>query len=338
VIDATGVALEWDVRQIDDGSGDSLAQGPLPKEVLEAIRKNRVALKGPLTTLVGGSRSVNVALRRSLDLYAQVRPCKTYRGARSLYGRVDLVVIRETTEDLYAGIEFERGAERTNELVDWLLDAGCEGVSPGSAISIKPISEPAARRIFLFAFNYARRNRRKRVTCVHKATVMRYTDGLFLDAASEVAAGFPEIEFNHRTVDTVAVELVQHPEFFDVLVMPNLYGDIISELGAGLIGGVGLAPGGNFGDDVAVFEPGHGSAPKYAGLNRVNPIATMLSGVMMLRHLGDGEAADRLEGAIAAVVEEGNFVTYDQKPTRNDPTAVGTQEVADAIVGKLGTG
>jgi len=336
VLEATGVELEWDVQQAGTDVMERYGGNPLPDHVLESIRRNGVALKGPITTPVGGGfRSVNVALRKSLDLYAQVRPCKTYPGVRTRFDDVDLVVIRENTEDLYAGIEFEEGTEAARDLIEWLTQRGGR-VRPDSGISIKPISITGTRRIVQFAFDYARRHGRRKVTAVHKANIMKFTDGLFLRVAREVAEENADIEFEDRIVDNMCMQLVQRPEEYDVLVCPNLYGDIVSDLCAGMIGGLGVAPGANFGEGVAVFEPTHGSAPKYAGLNKVNPTAQMLSGVMMLRHLGETEAADRLEGAIADVIAEGKSVTYDMKPTRDDPTAVGTSEVADAIVEKLG--
>ena len=332
VIEATGVAIEWDVEQAGADVMDEHGGDPLPDHVLDSIKRNGVALKGPITTPVGtGFRSVNVALRKALDLYAQVRPCKTYPGVRSRYEGVDLVVVRENTEDLYAGIEFEQGSREAAELGEW-LEARGPRLPPDSGISVKPLSVAGTRRIVEFAFDYARRHGRRKVTAVHKANIMKFSDGLFLHVAREVAAEQHDLEFDDRIVDNLAMQLVQRPEEYDVLVCPNLYGDIISDLAAGLVGGLGLAPGGNFGTHAAVFEPTHGSAPKYAGQNKVNPMAMMLSGVMMLRHLEEAEAADRLEAAIADVIAEGRSVTYDLKATRDDPTAVGTSEVADAIV------
>jgi isocitrate dehydrogenase (NAD+) len=336
VLEATGVDFDWDVRHAGVDVMDDYGGNPLPDEVLDAIRETAVALKGPITTPVGhGFRSVNVALRKTLDLYGQVRPCKTYPGVRSRFEDVDLVVIRENTEDLYAGIEFEQGTAETRELIDWL---GAHGgtVRADSGISIKPISVSGTRRIVQFAFDYARRNGRLKVTAVHKANIMKFSDGLYLNVAREVASENDDIEFDDRIVDNMSMQLVQRPEEHDVLVCPNLYGDVVSDLCAGMIGGLGLAPGGNFGEGIAIFEPTHGSAPKYAGQNKVNPMAQILSGMMMLRHLDEADAAERLEGAIAEVIAEGSSVTYDMKPSRDDPTAVGTSEVADALVGKLG--
>ena len=339
VLEATGVAFDWDVQH---AGTDVMAENdgnPLPEHVLDSIRRNGVALKGPITTPVGGGfRSVNVGLRKSLDLYGQVRPCKSYRGVRSRYEDVDLIVVRENTEDLYAGVEYEEGTEEADELLDWLAAHGGAGIRRDSGISIKPISETGTRQIVQFAFDYARANGRRKVTAVHKANIMKFTDGLFLHVARDVAEENGDIEFDDRIVDNLSMQLVQRPEEYDVLVLPNLYGDIVSDLCAGLIGGLGLAPGANFGQGVAVFEPTHGSAPKYAGQNRVNPMAMMLSGVLMLRHLEERDAADRLEAAIAQVIAEGTSVTYDMKPTRDDPTAVGTSEVADAIVAILAGG
>jgi isocitrate dehydrogenase (NAD+) len=336
VLDASGADFEWAVQEAGADVMDQHGGNPLPAHVLDSILENGVALKGPITTPVGtGFRSVNVTLRKTLDLYGQVRPCKSYRGVRSRYDDVDLIIVREATEDLYAGIEFEEGAEDARELIEWL---GAHGgtVRPDSGISIKPISISGTRRIFEFAFDYARRNGRRKVTAVHKANIMKFSDGLWLHVAREVAEENGDVEFEDRIVDNLCMQLVQRPEEYDVLVLPNLYGDILSDLAAGLVGGLGLAPGANFGERAAVFEPTHGSAPKYAGQNKANPMAMMLSGVLMLRHLGEMEAADRVEAAIAEVIDEGESVTYDMKPTRDDPTAVGTSEVADAVIDKLG--
>jgi len=311
---------------------------PLPDHVLESIRQNSVAIKGPITTPVGtGFRSVNVALRKELDLYMCLRPCKYYKGVRSRYDDVDLVVVRENHEDLYAGIEFEQGSPEVSKLIDFLADLGAVRIREDSGISIKPISVTGTRRIVKAAFDYAIKHGRKKVTAVHKANIMKFSDGLFLKTAREVAEEYSGsgIEFEDRIVDNMCMQLVQKPELYDVLVLPNLYGDIVSDLGAGLVGGLGVAPGGNIGDEAAVFEPTHGSAPKYAGQNKVNPMAMMLSGFLMLQHLDELDAADRLERALADVIEEGKDVTYDMKPSRDDPTAVGTSEVADAVIAKL---
>jgi isocitrate dehydrogenase (NAD+) len=337
VLEATGIEFDWDLQEAGADVMDAFGGNPLPDHVLDSIKRNGVAIKGPITTPVGtGFRSVNVALRASLDLYGQVRPCKSYPGVRSRYADVDLVVIRENTDDLYAGVEFEEGSAEARELIAWLESHGQSRVRHDSGLSLKPISVSGTRRIVEFAFDYARRNGRRKVTAVHKANIMKFTDGLFLWVARETAEEHQDVEFEDRIVDNLSMQLVQRPEEYDVLVCPNLYGDIVSDLCAGLVGGLGLAPGGNFGTHAAVFEPTHGSAPKYAGQNRVNPMAMMLSGVMMLRHLEERDAADRLEAAIAGVIAEGRSVTYDMKPTRDDPTAVGTSEVADAIIDRMG--
>jgi isocitrate dehydrogenase (NAD+) len=336
VLEATGVEFEWDVQEAGADVMDRYDGNPLPEHVLGSIKRAGVALKGPITTPVGGGfRSVNVTLRKSLDLYGQVRPCKSYAGVRSRYEDVDLIIVREATEDLYAGIEFEEGSEEAAELASWLADHG-HPVRDDAGISIKPITIEGTRRIVQFAFDYARRNGRAKVTAVHKANIMKFSDGLFLGVAREVAAQNSDLEFEDRIVDNLCMQLVQRPEEYDVLVLPNLYGDIVSDLAAGLVGGLGLAPGANFGTRAAVFEPTHGSAPKYAGQNKVNPMAMMLSGVLMLRHLDEPGAADRLESALAEVIREGRSVTYDMKPTRDDPSAVGTSDVADAIIDKMG--
>jgi isocitrate dehydrogenase (NAD+) len=337
VLEATGVEFDWDIREAGADVMDRYGGNPLPGEVLDAIRETGVALKGPITTPVGGGfRSVNVALRKSLDLYAQVRPCKTYPGVRTRFDDVDLIVVRENTEDLYAGIEYEQGTDDARELIEWIKSKGGKLAHDDAGISIKPISITGTRRIVEFAFDYARRNGRRKVTAVHKANIMKFTDGLYLHVAREVAAENDDIEFDDRIVDNMCMQLVQRPEEYDVLVLPNLYGDVLSDLCAGMIGGLGLAPGANFGEGIAIFEPTHGSAPKYAGQNKVNPMAQLLSGMLMLRHLDEQDAADNLEQAIADVIREGKSVTYDMKPRRDDPTAVGTSQVADAIIEKLG--
>jgi isocitrate dehydrogenase (NAD+) len=337
VLEATGVEFDWEVREAGEAVMREHGGNPLPRDVLEAIRETGVALKGPITTPVGsGFRSVNVALRKELDLYAQVRPCKTYPGVRTRFEHVDLVVVRENTEDLYAGVEYEQGTPEAEELITWIEQHGGKLRHRDAGISIKPLSISGSRRIVEFAFDYARRHGRRKVTAVHKANIMKFSDGLYLRVAREVAEENSDIEFDDRIVDNMCMQLVQRPEEYGVLVLPNLYGDVVSDLCAGMIGGLGLAPGGNYGETVAIFEPTHGSAPKYAGQNKVNPMAQMLSGVMMLRHLGEEEAADNTERAIAEVIREGKSVTYDMKPTRDDPTAVGTSDVADAIIAKLG--
>jgi isocitrate dehydrogenase (NAD+) len=335
-LEATGVKFDWDVQTA--GMDVMASEGtPLPARVLESIRKNKVAIKAPLTTPVGtGFRSVNVALRKELDLYACLRPCKSYEGVRSRYKNIDLVIVRENTEDLYAGIEFQKGAPATLELIANIEKLSKMKIRPDSGVSIKPISVTGTERIVRFAFDYARQNKRKKVTAVHKANIMKFSDGLFLEVAREVAKKYPEIPFEDRIVDNMCMQLVQKPELYDVLVLPNLYGDILSDLCAGLVGGLGVAPGANFGTNGALFEATHGSAPKYKGLNKVNPTAMVLSGVLMLRHLGETQAAARLEKAVADVIGEGMNVTYDLKKDRNDPNAVGTREMGHAIIKKLG--
>ncbi len=335
VIEATGVPIQWDVQ--DAGVDVYEKEGtPLPQRVIDSIRKNKVAIKGPVTTPVGtGFRSVNVTLRQALDLYCCLRPSRIYKGVRTRYDNVDIVIVRENTEDLYAGIEFEKGSDGAQKVIDLIQGLTGKTIRPDSGISIKPISVFGSERIVRFAFEYARKNKRKKVTAVHKANIMKFSDGLFLETARNVAQNYPDIEFEDRIVDNMCMQLVQKPELYDVLVLPNLYGDIVSDLAAGLIGGLGIAPGANLGEECAVFEPVHGSAPKYKGLNKVNPLAMILSGVMMLRHLKEFKAAEKLENAIAAVVEEGKQVTYDLKPTPNDPTAATTSRFADAIIERL---
>lgn len=332
VLEATGVKIDWEVHEAGAGVADRYGT-PLPPHVLESIRRNKVALKGPITTPIGtGFRSVNVALRHELGLFACVRPCKYYPGVRSHYPGTDLVIVRENTEDLYAGVEFAAGSEKACLIRSWAP----EKIAQDAAMSLKPISRAASQRIGKYAFEYAIAHGRRKVTAVAKANIMKYTDGLFYEAVRAVAKEYEgQIEYEERLVDAICMQLVQRPEAYDVLVMPNLYGDIVSDLCAGLVGGLGVAPGANIGEDVAVFEPTHGSAPKYQGLNKVNPTALILSGMLMLRYLGETAAADRLEQAVQAVLTEGRFVTYDLKENRDDPTAVGTQEMADAIAGKL---
>ena len=335
VLEATGVKFEWEIQQA--GAAMLEKRGTiLPDEVIESIRRTRVGLKGPITTPVGkGLRSANVTLRKNLDLYANLRPAKTYRGLRSRYENVDLTIVRENTEDLYAGIEFQRGTREQEEMIETIAHTTGLHLDPNSAMSIKYISVAASRRIVKFAFEYARANNRRKVTAVHKANIMRLSDGLFLATANEVAKEFPDIQYEDRIVDNMCMQLVQKPELYDVLVLPNLYGDIISDLSAGLIGGLGVAPGANIGSHCAVFEPVHGSAPKYAGQNKVNPMAMMFSGVLMLRHLDERDAALRLERALTQVIAEGKNVTYDLKPRPDDVSAVGTSQVADAVIAKL---
>jgi len=335
-VDALGLNIEWEVMEAGECALEKY-KTPLPDNVLESIKRNKIALKGPITTPIGtGFRSVNVELRKRLDLYACLRPCKSYTGVRSRYENMDLVVVRENTEDLYAGIEFEKGAAETRELISLLEKMSKKKIRPDSAISIKPISVEGSRRIVKYAFEYAVKNNRKKVTAVHKANIMKYTDGLFLEVARDVAKSYSgKIIFEDRIVDNMCMQLVQKPEDYDVLVLPNLYGDILSDLCAGLVGGLGVAPGANIGDGLAVFEPTHGSAPKYKGMDKVNPAAIILSCVMMLKYMGEDAQADRLEKAISAVIKEGKDVTYDLKKDRKDPSAVGTSRMADAIIGKL---
>lgn len=334
-IDATGAEINWDI--VEAGVDVMKTAGtPLPDATMESVRRTGIALKAPITTPVGtGFRSINVHLRQQLDLYACLRPCKSYEGVRSKYTGIDLVLVRENTEDLYAGIEFEKGKDDTLELISWLNKHSERRISDDSGISIKPISVEGTRRIVKFAFEYARKLGRRKVTSVHKANIMKFSDGLWLDVSREVAKDYADIEFEDRIVDNMCMQLIQKPELYDVIVLPNLYGDIISDLCAGLVGGLGVAPGANIGDTVATFEATHGSAPKYKGQNKVNPTALILSGVMMLRHLDKMAEADKLEKAVASVIAEGKDVTYDMKPDRNDPTAVGTSQMADAIIAKM---
>ncbi len=336
-IDATGVAIDWDVQE---AGVDVMARlgTPVPDAVLESCRRTKVALKAPITTPVGtGFRSVNVYLRQALDLYACVRPCKQYPGVRTpMTNKVDLVIVRENTEDLYLGCEFEKGKPETLELIADIKRLNGKTLRPDSGISIKPISVYGTERIVKYAFEYARKYGRKKVTGVHKANILKFSDGLFLEVSREVAKGYPDIEFEDRIVDNMCMQLVQKPELYDVLVLPNLYGDILSDLCAGLVGGLGVAPGANIGESGAVFEATHGSAPKYKGQWKMNPTALILSGVLMLDYLGEVDAAKRLEAAVARVIAEGKDVTYDLKADRDDPTAVGTREMARAIIKAMG--
>jgi isocitrate dehydrogenase (NAD+) len=336
-LDATGVRFRWDV--INAGETALGTEGSLlPGRLLDSIRENKVALKGPTTTPVGtGFRSVNVALRKVLDLYVCLRPCRYYPGIPAKYEGVDIVVVRENTEDLYTGIEFERGSAGARGLIAFIKANLGEDLPPDSGLAVKSISEAGSRRIVRYAFEYARANGRKKVTAVHKANILKFTDGFFLEVARDVARSFRDVEFEDRIIDDLCAQLVQRPHQFDVLVLPNLYGDIVSDLCAGLVGGLGVAPGANIGAGLAVFEPTHGSAPKYAGQNKVNPLAAILSGIMMLRYLGENEAAERLETAAAGVVARGRYVTYDLKADRDDPSAVGTSQMADAIIAGMRT-
>lgn len=334
-LEATGIEFQWEV--VDAGATALEKEGDLlPPRLFQSIRKNKVALKGPTTTPVGtGFRSVNVALRKELDLYACLRPCRSFPGIPSIYKDVDIIIVRENSEDLYIGLEFARGTAETKKMLSLASQSTGEKISKDFSISLKLISEAASRRIARFAFEYARTHGRKKVTAVHKANIMKFTDGLFLDTARDVAKAYPDIDFEDRMVDNLCAQVVQRPHQFDILVLPNLYGDIVSDLCAGLAGGLGVAPGANIGDELAIFEPAHGSAPKYTGQNKVNPTAMILSGVMMLRHIDEKAAADRLEKAVAETVAEGKSVTYDLRPGRDAATAVGTSEMADAIIARL---
>jgi len=323
-IEAVGVDIEWE-KVIAGEEAIEKYGNPLPDEVLESIKKNKVALKGPITTPIGkGFRSINVALRKKLDLFVNIRPAKLYSGVNSRFDKVDLIVLRENLEDLYSGLEYEKG-----EFKDKPGEVGND-----AAVSLKVISEKNTTRISNFAFNFALKNKRKKVTVVHKANILKFTDGMFLDITKQVSGKYPDVEFEDRIVDNMAMQLVQKPELYDVLLCPNLYGDILSDLCSGLVGGLGVAPSANIGEEYAVFEPVHGSAPKYAGQNKVNPMATILSGVLMLRHIGKGEEADKLEKAVVSVVSERKRVTYDINP--DNP--VGTSEMADAIIEKIRQG
>jgi isocitrate dehydrogenase (NAD+) len=334
-IATVGSSFDWHVQQAGVDVMES-AGTPLPPATLESIKQNGVALKGPITTPIGtGFRSVNVALRHELGLYACLRPCKTYPGVRSRFDKVDVVIVRENTEDLYAGIEYEAHSEHAEKVIELLNGLQPRQIRSGSGISVKPISEFGAERIIRYAFEYARGHGRRQVHCVTKANIMKFTDGLFLSVFRQVAKAYPDIEPWENLVDATCMGLVQRPEEWDVLVLPNLYGDILSDLTAGMVGGLGVAPGANIGPDAAVFEATHGSAPKYKGQNKVNPTAMILSGMLMLDHLGEEQTARSLESAVSAVIAEGKSVTYDMKPRRDDPSAVGTGEYADAIIEKL---
>ncbi len=365
-VDATGVKVDWDVQEC--GIEVIQATGGVPPGVMESIRANKVALKAPITTPIGkGFRSVNVYLRQELGLYACVRPCKTYPGVKTFFAdaNVDLVLIRENTEDLYTGVEFQAGSEQVARLITTIneLSSGKKINTSLSTtgVSIKPISVEGTRDIARYAMDYAVKYGRKSVTSVCKANIMKYTDGLWYDECRAVALAFgakfewsdlakgvspdpklvgkvadaSQVVYMERLIDNMCMQLALKPDLYDVILTQNLYGDILSDLCAGLVGGLGVAPGANIGPDVAIFEATHGSAPKYAGQNKVNPTALILSAKLMLEHLGETDAAQRLEAAVAAVIKEGKDVTYDMKDNRNDPTAVGTQEMAAAICAKL---
>ena len=335
-VDATGVKIDWEEHQVGEKSIQKYGT-PLTDAVLESIRRNKTAIKGPITTPVGrGFRSVNVQLRQTLDLFACVRPCFYYEGTKSKIKNVNLMVFRENTEDLYAGIEFDLHTPECDRLRALINEMSAKKVKEDAAISIKPISISASKRIVKFAFDWAIKLNRHKVTAVHKANIMKFTDGLFLRCAQEVAQEYKgRIEFSDCIVDNMCMQLIQNPQLYDCLVLTNLYGDIVSDLCAGLIGGLGVAPGANYGDEIALFEPVHGSAPKYALQNKVNPTASILSAVWMLRHLKETSAADLLDNAVRAILKEGKSVTYDLKPDRNDTSALGTMQMAEAICKKI---
>ena len=325
VLSYTGVNIEWEEVEAGESAIEKYGT-PLPQSVLDSIKRNKVALKGPITTPIGsGFRSVNVALRQELNLYACVRPCKIYPGVKTRYENVDLVVIRENTEDLYAGVEFKPFSDEAK----YIIEKSNGKIFPDAAISIKPISTTATKRIAEFAFKYAIKNNRKKITAITKANIMKYTDGLFFEVCREVAKNYPQIEYEEKLIDNMCMQLVQKPEIYDVLLLPNLYGDIVSDLCAGLIGGLGVAPGANFGDEYALFEAVHGSAPKYKGLSKVNPTALLLSAKLMLEYLGEKEAALKLENAIAEVIKERKVVTYDLGGEAKN------YEMAEEIIKKL---
>ncbi|HEU5422004.1 MAG TPA: isocitrate/isopropylmalate dehydrogenase family protein [Nitrolancea sp.] len=336
VLEATGIQFEWDTQDAGmtalEKTGDVL-----PDAVIESIQQNGIALKGPLTTPIGGGfRSVNVALRHALELYANLRPARTYEGVQSTFHNINLVVVRENMEDLYMGVEFPEGGDETRQVIDFINARSPKKIMESSAISIKAISPENSRRIVRFAFDYAIQNNRKLVTAVHKANIMKFTDGLFLKVAQEVASDYPQVEFNDRIVDNMCMQLMQKPDLYDVMVMPNLYGDILSDLTSGMIGGLGVAPSANIGERGAVFEAIHGSAPTHAGKNEANPTAMILSGVMLLRHIGEQQAAEAVDNAVAAVIKDGTHVTYDLRPDRNREKAASTSEMTDAIIARLG--
>lgn len=332
VLDASGARVDWEIFQVGERAVREVGD-PLPDAVLESVRSNGVALKGPVTTPRGaGYRSVNISLRRALGLYGQVRLCRSFPGVPSGHPGIDLAVVRETTEDLYAGVELHPGSTQAGELIDRLATDGTV-VPSGAGISIKYTSEQAVRTVARFALEWARGNGRKRITVVHKATVMRATDGVFLAAVRDVAGDFPDVEIDDCLVDLAAAHLVRCPERFDVILTSNLYGDILSDLAGGLVGSVGLVPGANYGGGLALFEAAHGSAPRYEGRDRVNPVATILTGALMLRHLGEEEPARRIERAVARVIAEGRQVTYDI--ARSPDAAVGTRAAADAVAAAI---
>lgn len=333
-VEATGINIEWEEAFL--GEVALKERGELiPEETLSSIQNNGVALKGPVTTPVGGGfRSVNVELRKRLNLYACLRPAKSLGSVNAVYEDVDIVVVRENTEDLYAGIEFSREDEFSKFLIRKIRDTGID-LPEDTVFSLKTISGSSSERIIRFAFEYALKNRRKMVTCGHKANILKVTDGLFLKTFYKIAGEYQNIQANDYIIDNLSMQLVLRPHNFEVIVLPNLYGDIISDLCAGLVGGLGILPGANIGENMAVFEPVHGSAPKYAGKNKVNPTATILSASLMLKYLGEEEAGLKIEEAVKEVIKEGKFLTYDLKPTRDDPEAAGTLKMAEAIAEKV---
>jgi len=335
VLEATGISFEWDVQEAGVTALETRGD-VLPEAVLDSIRKNGVALKGPLTTPLGtGFRSVNVALRHSLQLYANIRPARTYPGVRSVFDNIDLITVRENMEDLYAGVEFDTGQADTKEVISTINRLSTRKVPESAAISIKSITPENSTRIVRYAFDYAIKNERKLVTAVHKANIMKFSDGLFLKVAHDIAKEFPQIEFNDRIVDNMCMQLMQRPEDYDVMVMPNLYGDVLSDLTAGMVGGLGVAPSANIGETAAIFEPIHGSAPSHAGKNEANPSAMILSGAMMLRHMGELQAAKVVEESVASIIAEGEQVTYDLRPDRDRSKGAGTSAMGDAIIARL---
>ncbi len=335
VLDATGIGFEWDVQQAGSDALDQMDE-LLPQATLDSVRRNGIGLKGPITTPIGsGFRSVNVGLRQELELYANLRPGRTIKGVQSTFENIDLVIVRENLEDLYAGVEFDDGSSEAGEVIEAINARSKKQISPSAAISVKMITPEGSRRIVEYAFQYAQKNGRKKVTAVHKANIMKFSDGLFLGVAQDVAKTYPDIEFNDRIVDNMCMQLMQKPDQYDVLVMPNLYGDIVSDLVAGMVGGLGVAPGGNIGKEAAVFEPIHGSAPSHAGKNEANPTAMVLSGALMLRHLGEIEAAERVENAVETVISKGEKVTYDLRADRDPSKAASTTEMAEAIISAL---
>ena len=332
-IDATGVDIEWDIKEVGLEALEKYGT-PIPDETLISIKENKVCLKGPITTPVGyGYRSINVFIRQYFNLYVCLRPFKIYEGAKTKFQNVDLVIVRENMEDLYAGIEFEIGKPETLEVLETITRLSKKEISRDSGISIKPISISGSEKIVRFAFEYARKNKRKKVTAIHKANIMKFTDGLFLDVSRKIAADYSDVEFEDRIVDNMAMQLVQKPQKYDILVCPNLYGDILSDLCAGLVGGLGLSPGANYGDDVAIFEPTHGSAPKYAGKNVVNPSAQILAAVLMLRYIEENIAATKLEEALAWVIKDGKYTTYDFMP--EGTSGKSTTEMGEAIIKRM---